>query len=195
MTRNSPNTQTFEEFPKYPDIRGIFWETYSVIWEVSKIFKLYQPQIPIGIWEISQMPGYLGNFPNALVFGKFPKCLGIWKIFPNAWVSGKFPKCLSIWEISQIPWHLRNFQNLKNIPPSNTYRNFREFPKSLGIWEISQIPWHLRNFQNLKNIPPSNTDKNLGNFLNAWVSGKFHKCLGICEISQTPRHLRNFQNL
>ena len=158
------------------------------------------------------MPGYLGNFPNA-------------------WVSGKFTKCLGI----SSPRHLRNFQNLKNIPPSNTYRNlgnfpdtkafgkfpkysgiwkiykifkiyhpqipfpnawiFRKFPYSLGICEISQIPWHLRNFQNLKNIPPSNPDKNLGNFLNAWVSGKFHKCLGICEISQTPRHLRNFQNL
>ena len=33
---------------------------------------------------MSQMPGYLGNFPNA-------------------WVSGKFPKYLGFWEISQMP--------------------------------------------------------------------------------------------
>ena len=46
-----------------------------------------------GIWEISQMPGYLENFPNA-------------------WVSEKFPKCLGFWEIPQISSHLRNFQNL-----------------------------------------------------------------------------------
>ena len=58
------------------------------------------------------MPGYLGNFPNAWVFGEFPKCLGIWEIsqmpvylgnFPNAWVSGKFSKYLGFWEISQMP--------------------------------------------------------------------------------------------
>ena len=91
------------------------------------------------------MPGYLGNFPNAWVFGKFPKCQGIWEIspmsrflgnFPNAWVSGKFPnclvsgkfpKCLGIWEISQIPRHLRNFQIFKKYPPQI----------SIGIWEIS----------------------------------------------------------
>jgi len=78
------------------------------------------------------MPGYLGNFPNAWVSGKFPKYMGIWEIsqmpgylgnFTNAWVSGKFPKCLGFRENPQISSHLRNFQNLKNKPPSNTYRN------------------------------------------------------------------------
>ena len=54
---------------------------------------------------ISQMPGYLGKFPNA-------------------WVSGKYPKCLGFREIPQIFSYLRNFQNLKNIPSLNTYRNF-----------------------------------------------------------------------
>ena len=49
---------------------------------------------------------------------------------------GEFPKCLGIWEISQMPrfWeiprHLRNFQNFKNTPPSNAFRNL----------EISQMP-------------------------------------------------------
>ena len=100
--------------------------------------------------------------------------------FPNAWESGKFPKCLGICEISQIPRHLRKFQNLKNIPPSNTYRNLGNFPnawvsgklpKCLGIWETSQMPGYL------------------GNFSNAWVSEKFLKCLGIWEISQMLRYL------
>ena len=63
----------------------------------------------------------------------------------NVWVSGIFPEYLGIWEISQIPRHLRNFQNLKNIPPSNIYRNL-EFPKCLGIWEISQISGKFPGF-------------------------------------------------
>ena len=59
--------------------------------------------MPKRIWEISQMSGYPGNFPNAWESGKFPKCLGIWEIFqmpeklgkfPNTWVSGKFLKYL-----------------------------------------------------------------------------------------------------
>ena len=37
---NSPNIQSFEKFPKS--------------------YRLYHPQIPKGIWGISQMPGYLG---------------------------------------------------------------------------------------------------------------------------------------
>jgi len=50
---------------------------------------------------------------------------------------------------------LRNFQNLKNIPPSNICRYlgnfpdtqaFGKFPRYPGIWEISQIPRHLGNF-------------------------------------------------
>jgi len=70
------------------------------------------------------MPGYLRNFPNALVFGKFPKYLGIW-------------------EISQIPVYLGNFQsfekflNLKNIPPSNTYRNLGNLPNA---WVSGKFP-------------------------------------------------------
>ena len=53
------------------------------------------------------MTGYLGNFPDR-VSGKFPRYLGIWEISqipghlgnsPNAWVSWKFPV---IWEISNI---------------------------------------------------------------------------------------------
>ena len=109
-------------------------------------------QIPIGIWEISQMPGYLGNFPNAYcylrvvyfldfqmngnfqdtqAFGEFPKYPDIWGI-PQKPKHLGFPKCLGFWETLQISSHLRNFQYLKNIPPSNT---FGEFPKCLGIWE------------------------------------------------------------
>ena len=84
------------------------------------------------------MPGYLGNFPNA-------------------WVTGKFPKCLGFYEISQVPRHFKNFHNLKKIPPSNIYRNLRNFPNAWvfgkfprypDIWEISKIPRHLGNFPN-----------------------------------------------
>ena len=104
--------------------------------------------------------------------------------------------------------HLRNFQNLKNIPPSNTYRNLGNFPnawisgnfpKCLGIWEISKI---------LKKIQPSNTCRYLGNFPDTQAFGKFPrypgiweasqiplKCLGIWEIPQMPGYLGNFQNL
>ena len=70
--------------------------------------------------KISQMTGYLGSFPNACVFGQFPKCLGI----------------------LEISSHLRNLQNIKNIPPSNicrylvSFSDTLKFPKSLGFWEI-----------------------------------------------------------
>ena len=40
------NAWVSEKFPKYPGIR-----------EISKILKIYHPQIPIGIWEISEMNG------------------------------------------------------------------------------------------------------------------------------------------
>ena len=52
------------------------------------------------IWEISEMLGYLRNFPNARVSAKFPKCFDILEIsqmprylinFPSTWVFGKFP--------------------------------------------------------------------------------------------------------
>ena len=117
-------------------------KNYESTFETGPTLKCFKAMAFFGIWEIwgiSRMPGYLGNFPNA-------------------WVSGKFPKCLGFGEISQIFSHLRTFQNLKNIPPSNTYRNFGNFPNA---W-VS------------------------GNFPNAWVSGKFPKCLGLCEISQMP---------
>ena len=57
--------------------------------------------------------------------------------FPNAWESGKFPKCLGICEISQVPRHLRKFQNLKNIPPSNTCRNLGNFSNA---WVSGKFP-------------------------------------------------------
>ena len=155
------------------------------------------------------MPEYLGNFPNAWVSEKFPNLENIPPSntyrnlgnFPNAWVSVKFLKYPGIWEVSkilkiyhpQMTGFLGNFQNLKNIPPSNA-KVSRKFPKCLGICEISQIHWHLKNFQNLKNIPPWNTYRNLGNFQNAWVSGNFPKFLGIWEISQMPGYLGNFPN-
>ena len=74
---NFPKTQTFGEFPKYP-----------VIWEISKILKIYHAQIwenpqntwnsgefpkYLGIRGIPQVPGYLGNSPNTLESGDFPK--------------------------------------------------------------------------------------------------------------------------
>ena len=93
-----PNAKVFGKFLKYP-----------IIWEIFKILKICPPQIFKGILEIlgiPQIPGNLTNFPNALVLGKFHNCLGVR-------------------EIPQISNYLGNFQNLKNIPPSNFYWNER----------------------------------------------------------------------
>ena len=118
---NFPDTQAFGKFPRYPGI-----------WENSQIPLKY-----LGIWEIPQMPGYLGNFQNlkkiqpsntCRYLGNFPDTQAFGKLhrYPsNAWVFGKFPKCLGIWEIPQMPGYLGNFQNLKNIQPSNTCRHLR----------------------------------------------------------------------
>ena len=70
--------QEFGEFPRFPDIWGIpqnprYLRKCLGTWELLKC---------LGFWEISQMPGYMGNFPNAWVSRKFPKCLGF----------GKFPR-------------------------------------------------------------------------------------------------------
>ena len=102
--------------------------------------------------------GYLGNFSNTWISGKFPKMSvnlenflyspnSFWNLmvvyfknfrnFPNAQVSEKFHKCLGFWEIPQISSYLRNFQNLKTIAPQlkflKKFGKFQEFPKCLGI--------------------------------------------------------------
>ena len=104
--RYSLNIHSFETFTNFTNIPP---SNLPNAWVSRKFPKC------LGIWETSQMPGYLKNFPNAWVSGKFSKCLGIWQIsqilgylgnLPNAWVSGKSPKCLGIWEISQMPEYL-----------------------------------------------------------------------------------------
>ena len=148
------------KFPKYPDIWGISPSTHTL----KAFFKFKResegrlfpnkyisqqtnnfPNVfgkfskILGTWEISQMPGYLGNFPNAWVSGKFPKYLQIFE-------AGKF---LSFWkflkwlEIFKIPRHLGNFQNA---------RVSGKFPKCLGSWEISQMPGYLGNFPNIQSF-------------------------------------------
>ena len=122
-----------------------------IVFGIKKLKKSWKKTF-ITIYQLSCFVGHP-------VFYFFYKCVeGVTAIiknvknrnFPNTWVSGKFPKYLG----------LGNFQNLKNIPPSNTYRYLGNFPnawvseKCLGIWEI---PRYLGNFQNLKNIPLSNT--------------------------------------
>ena len=44
------------------------------------MLKIYHPQISVGIWEISQIPSHLGNFPDTQAFLKFPRYPGIWEI-------------------------------------------------------------------------------------------------------------------
>ena len=96
----------------------------------------------LGISEISKIPGYLGNFPNGWVSGKYPKCLFFGKFlrcpnflflnFSNAWVFGKFPKCQislisGIWEISQMTRFLENSQMpgyLGNFPNDQVFGKF-----------------------------------------------------------------------
>ena len=87
--------------------------------------------------EISQMSGYLRNFPDTQAFGKFPRYPGIW-------------------EISQIPIGIWGWYNLKiletsqmteyvsqNIPRISGYlgnsSNVWVFGEFLVIWEISKI--------------------------------------------------------
>ena len=111
----------------------------------SKYLQLFECGIFLRFWkflnwlEISKIPRHLGNFPN----------------------TQTFPKCLGFWKTPQISSSLRNFQNLKNIPPSNTYSNLGNFPntwvsgkflKCLGFGIIPKISSHLRSFQNLKNV-------------------------------------------
>ena len=133
---NFPNTQVLGKFIIYP-----------VISEISKILKIYHPQIPIGIWEISQMPGYLGNFPIGWVSGIFTKCLGIWEISQMPRFSGSISSHLrnipysNIWEISLMPGYLGNFQKTQA---------FGKFPGYPGIWKISKLPIPLGNSPNTK---------------------------------------------
>ena len=58
--------------------------------------------------EISQMPGYLRNFPYTQAFGKFTRYQAI----------GKFPRYPGIWEIPQMPGYLENFQSFEKFPKS-----------------------------------------------------------------------------
>ena len=98
----------FGKFSKYP-----------VISEIFKFLKIYHSQLAIGLWEISGIPQMPGNH------GKFPKYLGIWEIhqiagnlgnFPNTWGNLRVVYFSSIFsnaffmilEISQMTEHLWN---------------------------------------------------------------------------------------
>ena len=50
----------------------------------------FLPKIPIGIWEISQMPGYLGNFPYAFLKKKRKCCLIAVSYYPAVNLSRSF---------------------------------------------------------------------------------------------------------
>ncbi len=90
--------------------------------------------------------------------------------FPDTQAFGKFPNCLGILEISS---HLRNFQNLKNIPPSNICRYLGNFPDTQafgkfsrypGICEISQIPLGIWVLYIFKVLEISQIARYLGNW-------------------------------
>ncbi len=95
---NSPSTHTLKAFPKFKreSEGGLFPNKY--ISQKTNNFPNVSGKFPkiLGTWEISQMPEYLGNFPNA-------------------WVSGKFLECLGIWEISQMPGYLGNFPYIQSF--------------------------------------------------------------------------------
>ena len=59
--------------------------------------------MPIGIWEISQMPGYLRFFPNAWVSEIFSKCLAIWEISPNTHRTGNFQDTQAFGKFPKFP--------------------------------------------------------------------------------------------
>ena len=146
--------------------------------DVTTAFTLF---IKIGIWEISQIPKYLGNFPDTQLFGKFPRYPGIWEI---SGIWGLF--IFKILEIPQMPGYLGNFPDTQTrcskylrvvffLNSGNFWLDwiFGEFPKSLGIWEIFQKPRHLWNFSDTQ------------------AFGRFPRYPGIWEISQMPRHSGN----
>jgi len=92
-------------------------------------------QIPIGICGISQIPGYLGNFPNAYCYLRVVYFLNFGN-FSNEW---KFPRYPGIWGIPQIPRHLRNSpktqtSGISQMPRflgnSPNIQSFEKFPKS-----------------------------------------------------------------
>ena len=122
------------------------------------------------------MPGYLQKFPKCLGFWENPQISSHLKNFQilkkNTTLKSlykfgkflKFPKCLGFLEIPQIYSHLRYFQNIENIPPTNSYRNFRNFG---NLYPNSHMNLIVVYFKYLRNFP------------DAWVYGKFPKCLGI----------------
>ena len=66
---NFPNTQTSGEFPKY-----------IVILEISKILKIYKPQIFNGIWKISGIPQMPGNLEKSQIPGNLGNSTIAWGI-------------------------------------------------------------------------------------------------------------------
>ena len=123
------------------------------IWEISQTpmhlrnfwvtYEIYHPQIPIEIWEIWGIPQklrILGNSQNSLANFRVVY-FSIIGSFSNTKLFGKFPKFPDSWGISQVTSYWGNFENLKNIPPSNSHRNSGNMKNS----SKSEI---LRNFQN-----------------------------------------------
>ena len=115
----------FQKFPKCLGISEISPEFFS-IWEISQC---------MGIWKMSQMPGFLGKF------SEFPtSCLNFMLIFNK------------IFEISQMYGFSGSFPNAPNFFSGNS----SDFSNScwnlimmyLLILEISQMPGYFGNFQN-----------------------------------------------
>ena len=122
------NAQVFGKFSKQP-----------IIWKIFKIYRIYHPQISIGICEI------LGS-PNAWESGKFSKCLGIWEISQLPRFMELFPKYPIIWEIFKI---------LKIYHPQIPKRNLGNLGNSPIAWESGKFPkqciFQLRKFPNFPN--------------------------------------------
>ena len=118
----------------YPWLAGIYLKTMSSLsqgcntgcFKNIKISSAYarSKQIPIGIWGISQMPGYLENFPNAYCYLRVVYFLDFG--FSNEW---KFPRYPGIWGIPQTPRHLRNSPKTQTSWISQMPRFFWKFPK------------------------------------------------------------------
>ena len=78
---------------------GFAW----VFGEISQMLGYLFPKC-LGICEIPQMFGYLGNFQDS------PNSLECWCILNIL----EIPKCLGIWEICQMPRFSGNFENFPN---------------------------------------------------------------------------------
>ena len=158
---NFPDTQAFGKFPSYPDIweisqipghlgnspnAWVSWK-FPVIWEISKILKIYHPPISVGIWEISQIPRQLEN--NKINIFHIVWSHPNWdlKLFWLCYRSRHLVRKNTIFlKKQETEYSLRNKSQFFNIYPQPNYVNSRYF--KLWLFDITEvIIWNIKGLQ------------------------------------------------